>query len=103
MLGVTLRRGRARHRRSGRQRCGSIQTDEQGNCRVVSIKEHYELDPFTLNGHKQVRLGASDTELRYLIVMPLGMEDMSDGESCAAARFDLILCRDQSWCICRRG
>ena len=63
--------------------------DEQGICRVVSIMEHHELAPGTLANHTQVRLATADVELLYLIVMPLGLEDLSDGKHWPCFRSEL--------------
>ena len=53
-------------------------TDAHGNCCVISILEHHELEPDALAQFKQVELSGCDAELKYLIVMPLGVEDLSD-------------------------
>lgn len=54
--------------------------DNQDNICVVSILEHHKLGPGCLSGFKQVKLagGSDNSDLKYLIVMPLGTEDLSD-------------------------
>ena len=51
--------------------------DSDGKCCVMTILKHFHLEGTELSQFKQVRL-SSDSELRYLIVMPLGVEDLSD-------------------------